>query len=138
LGQVQRETSPAFNPTGQALEFTARLPAERCVRTNYPTASDFIELKLSCRQFRPNSDFNNNIGFCDHAIDRKIDRAIALQIARPQEANALWAKIDHELVDRAVWLPTVTPKTSDFISKRVGNYQFHPLWGVLTDQLWVR
>jgi peptide/nickel transport system substrate-binding protein len=105
---------------------------------DYPTASDFIELKLSCREFRPNSDFNNNIGFCDPAIDRRIDRAIALQVARPQAANRLWARIDHELVDRAVWLPTVTPKTSDFVSRRVGNYQFHPLWGVLVDQLWVR
>jgi YVTN family beta-propeller protein len=105
---------------------------------DYPTASDFIELKLSCREYRPESDFNNNIGFCDPAVDRKIDRAIALQVSRPAEANALWAKIDHELVDRAVWLPTVTPKTSDFVSKRVGNYQFHPLWGLLVDQLWVR
>jgi YVTN family beta-propeller protein len=105
---------------------------------DYPTASDFIELKLSCQQFRPNRDFNNNIGFCDPGIDRQVDRAVALQIARPQAASRLWAKIDRELVDRAVWLPTVTPKTSDFVSRRVGNYQFHPLWGVLVDQLWVR
>ena len=105
---------------------------------DYPTASDFIELKLSCREYRPQSDFNNNIGFCDPAVDRQIDRAIALQVARPPEANTLWGKIDHELSDRAVWLPTVTPKTADFVSKRVGNYQFHPLWGVLVDQLWVR
>jgi peptide/nickel transport system substrate-binding protein len=105
---------------------------------DYPSASDFIELKLSCREYRPQSDFNNNIGFCDPAVDRQIDRAIALQVARPVEANTLWAKIDHELTDRAVWLPTVTPKTADFVSKRVGNYEFHPLWGLLVDQLWVR
>jgi peptide/nickel transport system substrate-binding protein len=105
---------------------------------DYPTASDFIELKLSCREYRPQSDFNNNIGFCDPAVDRQINRALALQVARPAEANAVWAKIDQELTDRAVWLPTVTPKTADFVSKRVGNYQFHPLWGVLVDQLWVR
>jgi YVTN family beta-propeller protein len=105
---------------------------------DYPTASDFVELKLSCREYRPESDFNNNIGFCDPAVDRQIDRALALQIARPAEANTVWAKIDHELTDRAVWLSTVTPKTADFVSKRVGNFQFHPLWGVLVDQLWVR
>jgi YVTN family beta-propeller protein len=105
---------------------------------DYPTASDFIKLKLSCSEYRPQSEFNNNIGFCDPAIDRRIDRAIDLQILRPAEANALWANIDHELTGRAVWLSTVTPKTSDFVSNRVGNYQFHPLWGVLVDQLWVR
>jgi hypothetical protein len=32
----------------------------------------------------------------------------------------------------------VTPNATDFVSKRVGNYQFHPLWGLLIDQLWVR
>ena len=105
---------------------------------DYPAASDFVELKLSCREHRPQSDFNNNIGFCDPAIDRQIDRALALQVTRPTTGNAVWARIDRELVDRAVWLPTVTPKTSDFVSARVGNYQFHPLWGVLVDQLWVR
>jgi peptide/nickel transport system substrate-binding protein len=105
---------------------------------DYPTASDFIELKLSCRQYKPQSEFNNNIGFCDPAVDRQIDRAIALQVSRPAEANAQWAKIDRELTARAVWLATVTPKTSDFVSKRVSNYEFHPLWGLLVDQLWVR
>jgi hypothetical protein len=24
------------------------------------------------------------------------------------------------------------------VSERVGNYQYHPLWGTLIDQLWVR
>jgi len=24
------------------------------------------------------------------------------------------------------------------VSKRVGNYRYHPLWGVLIDQLWIR
>jgi uncharacterized protein (DUF2164 family) len=26
----------------------------------------------------------------------------------------------------------------DFVSKRVGNYQYNPKWGVLLDQLWVK
>ena len=32
----------------------------------------------------------------------------------------------------------VYPKEIDFVSKRVGNLQFHPVWLVLFDQLWVR
>jgi hypothetical protein len=27
---------------------------------------------------------------------------------------------------------------TDFVSARVGNYQYHPQLGVLLDQLWVR
>jgi hypothetical protein len=26
----------------------------------------------------------------------------------------------------------------DFVSKRVGNHQYNPQWGVLLDQLWVK
>ena len=32
----------------------------------------------------------------------------------------------------------MTPKTTDIVSKRVGNYQYHPVWGVLLDELWLR
>ena len=32
----------------------------------------------------------------------------------------------------------VTPSITDFISQRVGNYQYNPQLGVLLDQLWVR
>jgi hypothetical protein len=27
---------------------------------------------------------------------------------------------------------------SVFVSRRVGNYQYNPQWGILVDQLWVR
>jgi len=32
----------------------------------------------------------------------------------------------------------VTPSTTDFVSRRVGNYQYNPQQGVLIDQPWVR
>jgi hypothetical protein len=31
-----------------------------------------------------------------------------------------------------------TPRVVDFTSERVGNYQYHPVGGILIDQLWVR
>src|SRR5205085_6590690 len=102
---------------------------------DYPTASDFITLKLSCREIRTG---NNSGRFCDPAIDRQINRAERLQLIRPQRANQVWASIDRELVNQAVWVPMVTPKLTDLVSKRVGDYQYHPLWGILIDQLWVR
>jgi hypothetical protein len=48
------------------------------------------------------------------------------------------ARIDRELTDLAISLPTVTPNAIDLISKSLGNYQFNPVWGFLTDQSWVR
>jgi len=105
---------------------------------DYPAPSAFINLKLSCRAFKPNTDYVHNAGgFCDPALDRRAARAQRLQGANPAEAAKAWASIDRELVNRAVWLPMVTPETMDLISPRAGNYQFHPLWGLLVDQLWV-
>ena len=101
----------------------------------YPAASDLIAQHLSCRGLRSGQNAGR---FCDPAIDRQIARAQSLQIISPQQADRLWANIDRQLVDRAVTVSLVTPRTTDFVSKRVGNYQYHPLWGVLIDQLWLR
>ena len=38
----------------------------------------------------------------------------------------------------AAIVPIETPKSVDLVSKRVGNYERNPLFGVLLDQLWVR
>jgi hypothetical protein len=35
-------------------------------------------------------------------------------------------------------VPLVTLKQVDIVSRRVGNYQYNPQWGVLFDQLWVK
>jgi hypothetical protein len=35
-------------------------------------------------------------------------------------------------------VPFVARNHVAFVSPRVGNYQFHPQWGTLLDQLWVR
>jgi ABC-type transport system substrate-binding protein len=50
----------------------------------------------------------------------------------------MWARIDRQLVDQAPWVPLYTPRTPYFVSKRVGNWQYHPYFHVLLDQLWVR
>ena len=106
---------------------------------DYPAASDFIQVKLSCASVRPGDKAGPGFGgFCSPAVDRTIKSARAVQITAPQTANNLWARIDRALVDRAAWLPLVTPTNTDLVSKRVGNYRYHPLWGPLLDQLWVR
>ena len=86
---------------------------------------------MSCRFFVPASASNTSDAseFCDPDLDRRATRAEALRARDPSRANAAWVRIDLELTDRAVWLPTVTPKTTDILSRRVGNYQYDPLWG---------
>jgi YVTN family beta-propeller protein len=105
---------------------------------DYPSADTFFST-LACPAFVPGSPASNDSSeFCDPAIDTEIARAAALQVTDQAAANALWARLDRQLTNRAVWLPTVTPSETDLVSSRVGNYQYNPVWGLLVDQLWVR
>lgn len=74
---------------------------------------------------------------CDPQIDRMNSRARALEATDPRAAATLWAQIDRKLVNRAAWLPMINERGLDFLSKRARNYQAHPYWGMLADQLWL-
>jgi hypothetical protein len=75
--------------------------------------------------------------FCG-AFDRQVARAAELQSTDPPAAAALWARLDRQLTDLAIWLPTVTPNETDLIPSRAHNDQYNPVWGALIDQLSVR
>jgi YVTN family beta-propeller protein len=106
---------------------------------DYPSADDFLG-GLTCPYFVPRNGraSNDSSEFCDPAIDKQIARAATAQVADPAAANTLWARLDRQLTNRAIWLPTVTPNETDLVSSRVGNYQYNPVWGPLVDRLWVR
>jgi peptide/nickel transport system substrate-binding protein len=75
---------------------------------------------------------------CDRGIDAQVRHASSLQSRDPSAAGEAWSRIDRELVDRGPWVPLFNPRTVTLLSSRVGNYQYHPFWNVLLDQLWVR
>jgi len=106
---------------------------------DYPSADDFIG-KLACNHFVPgNGQATTDASeFCNPALDRQIARAAQLQTTDPPAAAALWARLDQQLTNLAIWLPTVTPNETDLISSRTGNYQYNPVWGALIDQLQIR
>lgn len=107
--------------------------------TDYPAASNFFDVKLSCAALRPASPVNtNDAQFCDRRIEAKADRARRLALTDTAAAERVWEQVYRDVVDQAPWLIAATPRYTDFVSRRAGNYQFHPLWGLLVDQLWVR
>jgi peptide/nickel transport system substrate-binding protein len=107
--------------------------------TDYPAASNFFDVKFSCGVYRPANPFNNNDSeFCNRRIEAEADHARLLGLTNPPTASREWERVYRDIVDQAPWLPTVTPTWTDFVAKRVGNYQYHPLWSILIDQLWVR
>jgi YVTN family beta-propeller protein len=107
---------------------------------DFAAGSGFLTPQVSCQSFRPDSVFENSNAseFCDPSVDALIRRALRLQTTDPAAAGAAWAAVDRAVVDRAALVPISNPRDLEFTSRRVGNYQFNPQWGVLLDQLWVR
>jgi len=61
-----------------------------------------------------------------------------LELITPAKASALWAAIDRQITDAAPWVTYATERDVDLVSKRLHNYEFNPVWGILVDQAWLR
>jgi peptide/nickel transport system substrate-binding protein len=89
--------------------------------------------------FLPGKSTNANVSeFCNPRIDRQMRRAQAEQVNDPTASRALWQRVDREITDASPWVPLMIAKTVNFLSKRVGNFQYNPTSFMLIDQLWVR
>jgi peptide/nickel transport system substrate-binding protein len=106
---------------------------------DYPAASDFLNVLFGCDSFHPESDSSVNIaGYCDKEIDAKMKDAQATGITDDAAANKKWAEIDRAVTDAAPAAILFTPKHVDFISKRVGNFQFNGQYYWVITQSWVQ
>src|SRR5262249_17224207 len=99
----------------------------------------FFGLLFSCHSFFPGNPANlNDSEFCDPGIEAQYRQALAAQARSPNATRLLWADIDRAVTGQAPWVPLYNQRALVVLSAGVGNYQFHPLWGLLIDQLWVR
>jgi peptide/nickel transport system substrate-binding protein len=88
------------------------------------------------------SDFtcNDSYGltnYCDPAFDKLVGQARELQTTDPAAAGRKWAEVDRAVTDLALWAPLVN-EGSQFVSARVGNYQYSISYSFLLDQAWVQ
>jgi YVTN family beta-propeller protein len=86
---------------------------------------------------RPLLGYLNDSEFCNPRIDALMRRAANAQLGNPALALGLWAKADRAVADEAPAVFLANPRGISLVSKRVGNFQTHPLYGPLLDQLWV-
>ncbi|MEV4037438.1 ABC transporter substrate-binding protein [Streptomyces umbrinus] len=106
---------------------------------DYPAASDFLNVLLSCASFHPGSDSSINIsGFCDKGIDARMRTALKTGQTDQKSAYQQWGTIDQDIMKESPVVPVINPKIIDFTSKRVGNYQFSKQFYMLVGQLWVK
>jgi YVTN family beta-propeller protein len=95
-------------------------------------ASDFLRTWFAC-------DGAETRGrFCDPRLDRLMLRAAELEATNARQAAIVWADVDRRVADAAAAIPLVTPRAVEFVSARVRNYQTHPFWGLIVDQVWLR
>jgi YVTN family beta-propeller protein len=120
----------AFSPT---MRKRIQLTVDGDWIPDYPSPSSYIPSFFSC-----NGGHNRKRYLCERELDRQMKRASALELEGSAQAARLWTRIDHELVDRAVWVPTVNVPETEFVSARVRNYQYQPVWGFIADQVWLR
>ena len=92
-------------------------------------AYNFLKPLVGCR-----GDVNLS-HFCEPRLDAAMEQAAA---ASGPEAVEGWRRVEAALAARAPVVPLANRKEAAVTSERVGNYQFHPLWGSLYDQMWVR
>jgi peptide/nickel transport system substrate-binding protein len=77
------------------------------------------------------------INYCNPEFDAAFKHALELQTTDPAAALVEWEAVDRRGVDLALLAPMFNPG-ADFVSARVGNYQFNPAYAVLFDQMWVQ
>ena len=106
---------------------------------DYPAASDFLHVLLSCDSFHPGSDSSVNIaGYCNKDIDAEMNKAMTTSVTDLNAANAIWAQVDKDFTDHAPLATLITPKHLDFTSKRLGNFEFNPQYYWMVTQSWVQ
>jgi peptide/nickel transport system substrate-binding protein len=106
---------------------------------DFPAASDYLNVLLSCASFHPGSDSSINVaGFCDKDIDARMRDAARTEQTSMPAANQKWGQIDQAIMAKSPLVPLFNPKLVDFVSTRVGNYQFSKQFYMLVSQLWVR
>jgi peptide/nickel transport system substrate-binding protein len=136
-----KDLSSEANPSPNFADSRARAQAAiGSFSPQYLSASQLIQVNFACNSYKPDSISNANLSeFCDPRLDSEIQRALAAEGDNSPDIGSLWTKADRTVTDDAPWVPLTTQSTLDFVSPRVGNYQYSfQAGGVLVDQLWVR
>ena len=82
---------------------------------------------------------DNASNFCDHEIDRRMQRALDLQLIDPHASARAYESLEHDLLDLAPLVPFQTGYVTWLVSKRASNVEFHmQLIGPIVSQVWVQ
>ena len=86
---------------------------------DYASADTFIG-KLTCAYYVPGNSIATDDpgGLCDPGLDRRIAQAAAEQTSDPATAASLWARLDRQLTNLAIWVPLLPLTRSTSVQAR--------------------
>jgi ABC-type oligopeptide transport system substrate-binding subunit len=107
---------------------------------DYTAPADFIRPLFTCSGIFPTRpvDTTNYSRVCDRQLDRQARDAETLQQTDPVAGQAAWSRVDRLIADHSLAVPFGNDVALTLVSRRTGNYENNPEFGVLLDQLWVR
>jgi peptide/nickel transport system substrate-binding protein len=108
---------------------------------DFTAPSNFLAVSVGCDGFHEASTASPNLSeFCDPTIEAKTKQAESTQLTDPSAADALWTAVDHDVTDAAPQITLFTGNKLDFVSERLGNYQYNPsvTGQFMIDQAWVQ
>jgi ABC-type oligopeptide transport system substrate-binding subunit len=92
-------------------------------QADYPDPNNFLDVLLNGNNIQEANN-NNYAYFSVPAINRRLEAASQLSGARRYEA---YAGLDRDITTQyAPWAPLSYANNRDFVSRRVGCYQYHP------------
>ena len=112
---------------------------------SYPSAAQYLVPLMSCVEpdgtpaVEGDEDYAFNASnFCDPKIDRRMQRALDLELTDPYAAARAFEALDHDLVDLAALIPYATAVDLWLVSKRASNVEFSPQFRLIVSQVWLR
>lgn len=108
---------------------------------DYTSPSNFLNVVVGCNGYHQGSAASPNLSeYCDPSVQTKVDQALATQQTDVSAANTQWAAIDKSITDAAPQVSLFNSNRLDFVSSRLGNYQYSPAVtaNFLIDQAWVK
>ncbi|NHO33144.1 ABC transporter substrate-binding protein [Acetobacter fallax] len=106
---------------------------------DYPSPSNFLDALLGCENFHPGSDSSINMpGFCDRTIQAIMDRAKSDVSLSPEQTLALWRQADELVMRRSPIAPVIEMNVVSLTSRRLGNFFYTNVYGLLFSKVWVQ
>lgn len=106
---------------------------------DYPAPSDYLDVLFSCNSFHPGSDNSVNMaGYCNHAIDRRMETALHTEVTDMAAADRLWTQVDRELTDTAAQVALSQVDDAILVSRRLGDFTASPVMHMMFAMVWVR